>query len=359
MPTTANANAENWFRPEVLSLPAYVPGGVVNDSEVIKLASNENPFPPLPQVQAAIQAAAGKVHRYPDMFARALTAELAQFHGWDGGIVVGNGSTAIIEKVLQAVVRPGQNVVYAWRSFEAYPIAVQAAGGTSVQVPLSDDGAHDLDAMAAAIGPDTAAAMLCSPNNPTGVALTHAQVEGFLEKVPASVPVLLDEAYIDFVEMDDAVRSLELLAAHPNLVVLRTFSKAYGLAGLRVGYALCAKEFAGPLSSIMTPFGVNLVAQAAASAALRSQIQVRQRVGKIVEERARMRAGVRERGLEVPEAQANFIWLALGEKSKAFAAACEAEKLRVRTFPGEGVRVSVGERAGTDRLFAALDAFLG
>ena len=359
MPNSAQAQAENWFRPEVLSLPAYVPGGVVEDPEVIKLASNENPFPPLAQVQAAIQAASGQVHRYPDMFARALTADLAQFHGWDGGIVVGNGSTAIIEKVLQAVVCPGQNVVYAWRSFEAYPIAVQAAGGESVQVPLTEAGAHDLEAMAAAVGPDTAAAMLCSPNNPTGVALTHTEVAGFLAKVPASVPVLLDEAYIDFVEMDDAVRSRELLDAYPNLVVLRTFSKAYGLAGLRVGYALCAKEFAGPLASIMTPFGVNLLAQAAASAALRSQIQVRQRVAKIDEERARMLAGVRERGLQAPEAQANFIWLALGEKAVAFAEACEAQKLRVRTFPGEGVRVSVGEKAGTDRLFRALDAFLG
>lgn len=353
------SNTENWFRPEVLSLPAYVPGGVVEDSQIIKLASNENPFPPLKQVQAVAAGALGQVNRYPDMFARALTSDIADFHSWDGGIVVGNGSTAIIEKILQAVVRPGAEVVYAWRSFEAYPIAVQAAGGVSVQVPLTSDGAHDMEALAAAVGEATAAVMLCSPNNPTGVALTHTQVADFLDRVPVSVPVLLDEAYIDFVEMDDAVRSLELCERHPNLVVLRTFSKAYGLAGLRVGYALCSPEFAGPLGAIMTPFGVNLVAQAAASAALGAQIQMRQHVEWIMEERERMLAGIRELDVQVPQSQANFVWLNFGEDSERFAAACEAEKLRVRTFAGEGVRVSVGESTGTDRLLRTLATFLG
>lgn len=389
-------DAAQWFRPEVLSLPAYVPGGVASDPEVVKVASNENPFPPLKQVQAAIASVSGSANRYPDMAARRLVADIAAFHGWDAaGIVVGNGSTAIIEKVLHAVVGspsggtggtgdarlradgagggvcggvadarfgsaagPRREVVYPWRSFEAYPIAVQAAGGVSVQVPLAGSGAHDLPAMAAAVGPDTAAVILCSPNNPTGVALAHAEVAGFLEQVPVSVPVLLDEAYIDFVRMDDAVRSRELLEAHPNLVVLRTFSKAYGLAGLRVGYALCSPELAGPLNAIMTPFGVNSLAQAAARAALASRVQVRRNVEWIVAERERLARGVATLGVEIPASQANFVWFATGGDSARFAELCEAQKLRVRRFGDEGVRVSVGERSGTDRLLRALGAFV-
>lgn len=350
--------SEQWFRPELLSLPAYVPGGVVEDAEVIKLASNELPFPPLKQVQAAVQAGIGDLNRYPDMFATGLRDDLARFHEWDGGIVIGGGSTALIEKIMQAVVRPGrEQVVYAWRSFEAYPIAVQAAGGTSVQVPLTGGKAHDLDAMLAAVDDSTAALMLCSPNNPTGVALTHSEVASFLERVPTSVPVVLDEAYIDFVDMDDAVNSRALLEDYPNLVVLRTFSKAYGLAALRCGYALCSPEFASPLSAIMTPFGVNALAQAAARAALASQIQVRSNVEWVCAERAKLMRELAALGIDVPKSQANFVWFDCGEKTADFVRACEAEKLRVRAFSGEGVRVTIGETTGTQRLLRALQTY--
>lgn len=350
--------AEQWFRPELLSLPAYVPGGVVEDPEVVKLASNELPFPPLKQVQAAIQSELGGLNRYPDMFATGLRADLARFHDWDGGIVIGGGSTALIEKIMQAVVRPGrEQVVYAWRSFEAYPIAVQAAGGMSVQVPLADGGAHDLEAMLAAVSEQTAAVMLCSPNNPTGVALTHSEVEAFLERVPTSAPVVLDEAYIDFVDMDDAVNSRALLDVYPNLVVLRTFSKAYGLAALRCGYALCSSEFATPLGAIMTPFGVNALAQAAARAALASQIQMRGNVEWVIAEREKLLGALAEMGIDVPRSQSNFVWFDFGEKTADFVAACEAEKLRVRAFGNEGVRVTVGEASGTQRLLRALQSY--
>ena len=363
MPENVTANngkrvsyAEQWFRPELLNLPAYVPGGVVEDAEIIKLASNELPFPPLKQVQAAVQSELGELNRYPDMFATGLRADLARFHDWDGGIVIGGGSTALIEKIMQALVRPEHNqVVYAWRSFEAYPIAVQAAGGTSVQVPLTAGGAHDLDAMRAAISEQTAAVFLCSPNNPTGVALTHSDVEAFLERVPLSVPVVLDEAYIDFVDMDDAVNSRALLDVYPNLVVLRTFSKAYGLAALRCGYALCSPEFATPLGAIMTPFGVNALAQAAARAALASQIQMRHNVEWVIAEREKLLGALAEMGIDVPRSQSNFVWFDFGEKTADFVAACEAEKLRVRAFGSEGVRVTVGEASGTQRLLRALE----
>ena len=352
------SHAEQWFRPEVLNLPAYVPGGVVDDPEVIKLASNELPFPTLTSVQAAVQAELGTLNRYPDMFASGLVADLATFHNWDGGIVVGNGSTALIEKILQAVCRPGSEVVYPWRSFEAYPIAVQAAGGTSVRVPLTDTGAHDMPALLAAITDKTAAIMLCSPNNPTGVALTHSDVADFLNRVPVTIPVILDEAYIDFVDMDDAVDSRALLDEHPNLVVLRTFSKAYGLSGLRCGYALCSPEFAQPLTSIMTPFGVNTLAQTAARTALAAAPQVRHNVEWIIAQRARLMSALAELGVHLPVSQSNFVWFAYGEKSADFARACEAEKLRVRLFAGEGVRVTIGEATGNDRLVAAVSHFL-
>ena len=223
-----------WFRPEVLALPSYVPGKKPSDPSIIKLASNETPFPTLPQVEAAIAGAAGNLNRYPDMFATDLVADLAAFHEWpDAGIVVGNGSTALIEKFLQAVVDPEGEVVLPWRSFEAYPIAIQAAGGIGVQVPLTREGAHDLRGMLKAITPRTRAILVCSPNNPTGVAITHTEFgAAFLSEVPVEIPVLLDEAYINFVDMPDRVDSLALLRQHRNLIVLRTFSKAYGMAGM-------------------------------------------------------------------------------------------------------------------------------
>ncbi|MBR5950442.1 MAG: histidinol-phosphate transaminase [Actinomycetaceae bacterium] len=355
--TTPSAYPQQWFRPEILDIPAYVPGGVVDDPEVIKLASNELPFPPLKQVEAAVQAGVGDLNRYPDMFATDLRADLARFHEWDGGIVIGGGSTALIEKIMQAVVRPERNrVIYAWRSFEAYPIAVRAVGGESVRVPLTTGGAHDLEAMLAQIDEQTAAIMVCSPNNPTGVALTHSEVESFLERVPTTIPVVLDEAYIDFVDMDDAVNSRALLDTYPNLVVLRTFSKAYGLAALRCGYALCSPEFAAALSAIMTPFGVNSLAQAAARAALESQIQMRGNVEWVRLEREKVLRAVADMGFDVPASQSNFVWFEVGERTPDFVAACEAEKLRVRAFAGEGVRVSIGEASGTQRLLRALQS---
>ena len=348
---------QQWFRPEILNLPAYVPGKKGGNTDVVKLSSNENPFPALPAVQAAVSAAVGDLNRYPDMFATGLIHDISWFHKWvDDGVVVGNGSTALIEKILQAVVTPGGEVVLPWRSFEAYPIAVQAAGGAAVKVPLNADGSHNLPGLLSAVTEHTRALLLCSPNNPTGVALKHTDLAGFLAKVPERVPVLLDEAYIDFVDMDDAVRSDELLREHPNLIVLRTFSKAYGLAGIRVGYGLGHPEMVAGLRAIGTPFGVNALAQIAASAALHSQEEVRARCGVIIQERRNLVAALAAHGIAVPASQANFVWLAgFGE---ALENACLEEGVTVRRFGEEGVRVSVGETEGSLRLLRAVASIL-
>ena len=350
--------AQTWFRPEVLDLPAYVPGKKGMDADVIKLASNETPFPTLPQVQAVIAAASSGLNRYPDMLATDLVADIALFHEWpDTGIAVGNGSTALIEKILQAVVIPGGEVVIPWRSFEAYPIAIQAAGGSPVYVPLVRNGHQDLRAMAQSVTENTRAIMVCSPNNPTGTAVTHTELAHFLDEIPESIPVVLDEAYVDFVEMDDAVDSMALLRAHDNLIVLRTFAKAYGLAGLRCGYALTSAAMAAGIRAISTPFGVNRLAQAAACAALRSQPQVRTQVNIIKGERAKLLAALAAQGWDVPDSQSNFVWFPFGENSPRFEELCTAEKITVRRFGLEGVRVTVAEPQGSLRLLRALEQF--
>lgn len=351
-------NGSVWFRDDVLTLPSYVPGKKGLDPDTIKLASNETPFPTLPQIQAVISAAAGDLNRYPDMGATDLISTIAQFHEWpDSGIVVGNGSTALIEKILQAVVTPGSEVVIPWRSFEAYPIAIQAAGGIAVKVPLTPDGRHDLRAMAQAITQNTRALMLCSPNNPTGPALTHSEVAAFLNEVPTTIPVVLDEAYIDFVEMEDPVNSPVLLRDHDNLIALRTFSKAYGLAGLRCGYGLTSAPMTSGLRAIATPFGVNALAQAAACAALRSQPQVRAQVETIKEERSKLFAALAAQGWQVPESQANFVWFGFGERSLEFEELGAAEGITVRRYGDDGVRVSIAEPRGSLRLLRALENF--
>jgi putative phenylalanine aminotransferase len=347
---------QHWFRREVLSLPAYVPGKEGMGPDVVKLASNETPFSALPAVQAVVAAEAGSLNRYPDMFATGLISDIARFHEWaDDGIVVGNGSTSLIEQFLRAVVTPGGEVVLPWRSFEAYPIAIQAAGGRQVPAPLRS-GAHDLEGMLGAITSDTRAVLLCSPNNPTGVALAHTELSEFLAQVPERVPVLLDEAYIDFVTMDDAVRSRDLLLEHPNLIVLRTFSKAYGLAGLRCGYALTSPTMAAGLRAVATPFGVNALAQAAARAALSSQSEVRSRCAVVVSEREKFKAALSAHGLQIPDSQSNFVWLpGFGERLET---ACLTEGVTVRRFGEEGVRISVAEPEGALRVLRAVASVL-
>ena len=347
--------------PRVSAIPPYVPGKPPVPRPGLttyKLSSNENPYPPLPGVIEAAHAAVAEMNRYPDMGATALCAELAARLGCaEEELAAATGSVALIFHLLTAFCAEGDEVVHAWRSFEAYPIAVAASGATGVPVPVTtgpDGGRHDLDAMAAAITDRTKVVLLCTPNNPTGPALSHTDVERFLERVPSHVLVVVDEAYREFVRMADPVDGPALRRAHENVVLFRTFSKAYGLAGLRVGYAVAAPAVAAAVRAVSTPFGVSSIAQAAAIASLRAEDALLERVATLVAERDRMLVGIRSAGWTVPEAQGNFVWFDLGEATASFAAAAGEVGLSVRPFAGEGVRVTVAEPAATERLVELL-----
>ncbi|NMR20028.1 histidinol-phosphate transaminase [Cellulomonas fimi] len=340
------------LRAAVADLPAYVPGARVPvGAAAYKLSSNENPFPPLPSVVAAIIDAAADMNRYPDMYATGLTEAIATSLGVAADAVVpGNGSVAVLGHVLAAVCEHGDEVVLPWRSFEAYPIAVALAGARAVAVPVTGDGRLDLVAMAAAVTGRTRVVLVCTPNNPTGPAVRSDELETFLAAVPSDVMVVLDEAYLEFVRDPAAPDGLAVHAAHPNVVLLRTFSKAYGLAGLRVGYAVARPRLARGIRAASTPFGVSHLAQMAAIASLRAQRELLERVDALVEERVRLLAGLRAQGWTVPDSEANFVWLPLGDRATSFAADAGRAGVLVRPFAGDGVRVSVGEREATDLL---------
>ncbi|MCW2796913.1 histidinol-phosphate transaminase [Nocardioides sp.] len=350
-------------RANVSAIPAYVPGKpptVRPGMTSYKLSSNENPYPPLPGVIAAAHEAVDRMNRYPDMGSSALYAALAERFGVpEEHLSVATGSVGLIYQLVQAFCDPGDEVVFAWRSFEAYPIAITAAAAVTVQVPVLPDGRHDLAAMAAAITDRTKVVMVCTPNNPTGPAVTQAELDAFLEKVPSQVLVVVDEAYVEFVRMDDAVDGIATYRAHSNVVVTRTFSKAYGLAGFRVGYAVAPGPIAAALRAVSLPFGVSAVAQAAAIASLDAEDELLERVNALVAERTRVGDGVRSAGWDLPEAQGNFVWFELGERTGDFALAADEAGIVVRPFAGEGCRVSIGEVEANDRLIALARSFAG
>jgi histidinol-phosphate aminotransferase len=315
-----------------------------------KLSSNENPFPPLPGVLEAAHRAAEQMNRYPDMGNTALYAALAEkLAVTTDEVALATGSVALIYQLVQAFCEPGDEVVYAWRSFEAYPIAVTAAGARSVPVPVTADGRHDLDAMAAAITERTRVVLVCTPNNPTGPAVSQSELDAFLDKVPAEVLVVVDEAYVEFVRMTDPVDGIATVRAHDNVVSTRTFSKAYGLAGFRVGYAIGPAPIANALRAVSLPFGVSNVAQAAALASLDAEEQLLERVSSLVAERDRVSKGLADAGAAVPEAQGNFVWFATGDRTAEFAAAADGLGIVVRPYGDDGARVTIGEPEANDR----------
>jgi len=348
------------IRPSVASLPAYKAGkpavaGPGSAQPAYKLSSNENPYPPLPGVLAATERAVAMMNRYPDMANGAITSALAaRLAVPPETLAFGAGSVAVLYHLLAAVCEPGDEVVLAWRSFEAYPIAVQITGATPVRVPLGPGAVHDLDAMLAAITPATRVVLLCTPNNPTGPALRHDDVERFLDAVPPDVLVLVDEAYVEFVTDPAAVRGLELMAGRPDVAVLRTFSKAYGLAGFRVGYCVADPVLATAVRAVSLPFGISLPAQAAVLASLAAEPALAERVASLVEERSALVAGLTALGFEVPDAQGNFVWLPSGPLTLEHAAAFGAAGLTTRPYPagepGDGVRITVGEPAANRRV---------
>jgi histidinol-phosphate aminotransferase len=357
----------------VAAMPAYRPGRNPADlareigvPRAVKLASNEVAFPPLPAVVEAIAATAGETNRYPDNGAVVLTAALAERYGVDPGqVATGCGAVTLCQQLAQAYNDPGTSMAFAWRSFEMYPLLAQVAGARSVQVPLVPATAggpadtHDLEALAAAVDETTRIVFVCNPNNPTGTAVRRPELERFLDAVPASTLVVLDEAYREFVTDPDVPDGVELMRGRPNVAVLRTFSKAWGLAGLRVGYLLAEDPaVADAVRRTHVPFSVSMLAQAAAVAALTSEDEVRRRCVAVVEERARLTGQLRDRGLTVSDSQANFVWLPLGDRTAEVAAALEARAVITRPFPGDGLRVTVGTPEEDDVFLAALDGVL-
>jgi histidinol-phosphate aminotransferase len=323
-----------------------------------KLSSNENPYAPPASVLAAAEAAAAVMNRYPDMGNTALFDALSSRLGVPASrLAVGTGSVALLYHLVQAFCEPGDEVVFAWRSFEAYPIATAVCGARAVQVPVTAEGRHDLDAMAEAITDRTRIVLVCTPNNPTGPAVRHSELAGFLERVPSHVVVVVDEAYREFVRCDDPADPMALAEGRPNVVVMRTLAKAYGLAGLRVGYLVATDEVAAAVRKCALPFGVSSVAQAAAVAALECEDELAERVTAIVAERERVVAALAEQGWTVPAADGNFVWLGLGEHTPAFAAAAEEAGIMVRPYGTDGVRVTIAEPEGNDVFLRVAGAF--
>lgn len=355
-------------------LPPYAAGRppvAVPGLTPFKLSSNENPHAPVPAVLERIhevvtgaEGAASPVCRYPDPLSTALRERLAaHLEVPADDVVTGAGSLGALSQLITAFAGDGgesgapDEVVFAWRSFEAYPIVVRSAGAKDVQVPLTADHRHDLPAMLEAITDRTRVVLLCTPNNPTGPVLTTDEVEDFLGRVPPHVLVVIDEAYVEFVRHPQAVSGLDMYRRHANVVVLRTFSKAHGLANLRVGYSVSRPEITAALRTVAVPFAVSTVAEQAAIASLDHLDDVLAGVQTVVDERERVVAALAEAGWDVPETHANFVWLPLGERAAEFAAAAGEKALSVRAFAGEGVRVSIGEREANDRFLEVARAF--
>ena len=352
-------------RPAIAELAAYKPGRSAADlarelglPEAIKLASNEIAYPPLPGVVAAIAEAACVVNRYPDNASVALTAALAErFELPVESIAVGCGSVSLCQQLLQSYSGPGDEVVCAWRSFEAYPLLVAVAGATLVPVPLREQ-THDPEAMAAAITDATRVVFICNPNNPTGTALGTVAMQRLLDAIGTDTLVVIDEAYREFVTDPDVPDGRELMRGRPNVCVLRTFSKAYGLAGLRVGYLLSQDPaIATAVRKTYVPFSVSTLAQVAALASLSAEQEMRERCAAVVSERERVSAALADLGDPAPVSQANFVWLPLGEDALGFASFCEARGVIVRPFAGDGARVTIGQPQENDAFISAVAAW--
>ena len=348
-------------RPAVAAMASYRPGKSAAQAEdehgitdAIKLASNENPYPPVPSIVAAIAAAAGDVNRYGDHRAADLRAAIAGWLEVDvDRVAAGCGSVGLLQQLLLAYVDPGDEVVYPWPSFEAYPIYVQLTGGVEVTVPLVDH-TFDLEAVAAAVTDRTKLVLLANPNNPTGTAVHVDQLRRLVEQVPGDVLVVVDEAYREFVTADLGDPITDLQPGHPNVVVLRTFSKAFGLAALRTGYAVADPEVVVELDKVLIAFAVNHLAQVASLAAIAARDEVQAVVDRITAERDRVVASLRADGWDLPDAHANFVYLPLGSRTDVVFPEMEKRGVVVRPFPGVGMRVTIGTPAQNDRFLATL-----
>jgi histidinol-phosphate aminotransferase len=338
------------LRPELAGLPVYVPGKTVPGS--IKLASNETVHGPLPSVRAAIERATDTVHRYPDSANVQLKAALAKHLGSDFApehVAVSCGSVSLCQQLIQITASAGDEVVMGWHSFELYPPMVQIAGAVAVKVPLTDH-TFDLYAMLAAVTDRTRLIFVCNPNNPTSTVVDPDALARFVEAVPPHILIAIDEAYVEYIRDGMAPNSLELARDRSNVVVLRTFSKAYGLAGLRVGYAVGHPDVITALEQVYVPFVVTSISQAAALASLDAADELLARTDAVVAERCRVSGGLREAGYAVPPSQANFVWLPLGAQTLDFVTRATDARIVVRPFAPDGVRITIGAPEENDAL---------
>jgi len=351
------------FNRHIEQIPIYPAASTYAfEGELVKLASNETPYAPHPQVLEAVEAQLRTLNRYPDPEKSLLRRRISERTGVPiGNVAVGNGSCEILLAAATAMLEPGAELVYAWPSFSMYPQLAAMSGATAVTVPLTDSGEHDLERMAAQVTAATRLVIVCNPNNPSATALTPATIDAWVAELPRHVAVVLDEAYVEFSALQDPDDSLDLVGRHPNLVLLRTFSKVYGLCGLRAGYALGPESFRLGVDRVRQPFSVNALAQAAATEALNHQDEVERRVERNVIERVYVESELQERGLETTDSQANFAWVSLGDRDEdevVDGLARQGVIVRAGKHLGEAgrLRVTYGSRSENDRFLAALDA---
>jgi histidinol-phosphate aminotransferase len=359
------------FAEKLARMPGYqagVPTGqapeAIASGGIAQLASNESPFPPHPKVVETIAAAAGAMNRYPDPDATLLRRRIAERYDTEPArVAVGNGSCELLLAAAEALCEPGAEILYSWPAFSMYPYLAALTGGREIRVPLGAGAVHDLEAMAAEVTAATQLLIVCNPNNPTATHLPAAEVAAFCADLPAHVTVILDEAYVEFQTHDDPDATVDLLPDLPNLVVLRTFSKCYGLAGLRVGYALGSPKFRAAVDAVRQPFSVNALAQAAGAEAILHSDDVARRVEGTIAERIRVEEGLRELGLATAESHANFSWIDLGDAVEGEVVAALAER-SIAVRPGTPLgdpghlRVSYGTAAENGRFLTALGEIL-
>jgi histidinol-phosphate aminotransferase len=350
------------FNSRIADIPVYPAASTYAfEGELVKLASNETPFAPHPQVLEAIERGLRSLNRYPDPEKSVLRRRLAERTGVPAGrIAIGNGSCELLLAAGEAMLEPGAEVVYAWPSFSIYPHVAAMSGARAITVPLNEAGEHDLEAMAREVTAATRIVIVCNPNNPSATALPPAAIDAFVAELPRHVAVILDEAYVEFSTLQDPDESLDLIERHPNLVLLRTFSKVYGLCGLRVGYSLGSEQFRLAVDRVRQPFSVNALALLAATEALNHVDELERRVEQTVIERVYVESELADRGLESTDSQANFSWVALGDRDEDEIVNGLAERgviVRAGKALGEAsrMRVTYGIRLENDRFLAALD----
>jgi histidinol-phosphate aminotransferase len=349
-------------RPAVDLMPAYRPGKGAAQAEAehgitnaIKLASNENPLPPIRSILDAVAAAAAGANRYADHRATAVRQRLASWLDLPAEqVTVGSGSVGLLQQLFLTYVDPGDEVVYPWRSFEVYPVYTQLMSGTAITTPLTDAHAFDLDAVAAAVTERTKLVLLATPNNPTGTAVTTSDLATLLDGISPATIVVIDEAYREFLDpsFGDPVR--DLIPVYRNVVVTRTFSKAQGMAGIRAGYAIADPEVIAAIDKTLFPFAVSALAQAAAIAAIAAEAEIGQRVTAILGERARVIAALGDAGWKLPDAQANFVYLPIGDRTDEVYLGLERRGVVTRPFSNEGIRVTISTPEENDRFLATL-----